>query len=413
MAIIIGDVNGRTQTMPSSLPTLTQPIIQPLDYQAMFSNAITNMNNQNALNGYQSQLQAYQTAVANNKPQPVTSLGLGDITKPGWQIQGTPELKAPTAPELQSVTNPLTGAQMTWGVAKPGTGWTPEAYGYTGRTGIAGTRGTAKYGFQTQMWDALSRANQDMAKAGLGTFGVTDGWRSYEAQVSTKKSKGALAATPGNSVHGLGLAADLDLNSRQQAWLEANGAKYGLGRLPSESWHWQLLPSQFKGASTSSSKPATGGSNYVMTNYHPGIGNAAVEGGFGTATGGRIVRNDKAPLGYQLKKGNKTYDYVIAVPRDSSLLGKTVNIGGIEWYAADTYGGKAHGNTADMLALPDRYNQLINRFKQQGYYQGTGANAYSSGQPLIGTGTQAATTNYSPYGNQPTTKPYLGMRLVY
>jgi LAS superfamily LD-carboxypeptidase LdcB len=50
-----------------------------------------------------------------------------------------------------------------------------------------------------------------------------------------------MAATPGRSQHGLGLAADLSLSKSQQKWLEANGAKYGIRRLASESWHWQKV----------------------------------------------------------------------------------------------------------------------------------------------------------------------------
>lgn len=128
-----------------------------------------------------------------------------------------------------------------------GGGYGLSAYGFKGTSGTAGTRGSAKYGFTPQMWDALQQANTALAKAGLGTFGITDGWRSLSAQVDLKKRKPTLAATPGRSVHGIGLAADLNLTSKQQKWLEANGAKYGLARLPSEAWHWQLLPSVWNG----------------------------------------------------------------------------------------------------------------------------------------------------------------------
>jgi len=97
------------------------------------------------------------------------------------------------------------------------------------------------------MWNALNRANAALSSAGLGKFGITDGWRSYESQVALKKKKPKLAATAGRSVHGLGLAADLRLTNAQYQWLLKNGASYGLVNLPSESWHWQLAPSQWKG----------------------------------------------------------------------------------------------------------------------------------------------------------------------
>lgn len=121
-------------------------------------------------------------------------------------------------------------------------GFGPSSYGFSGTTGQAKQRGSSPFGFQPKMWNALSRANAAMKAAGLGTFGITDGFRSYSQQVSVKKRKGRLAATPGRSVHGLGLASDLRLNSKQLAWLKKNGGRYGLINLPSESWHWQLDP---------------------------------------------------------------------------------------------------------------------------------------------------------------------------
>lgn len=118
-----------------------------------------------------------------------------------------------------------------------------SAYGVS-KSGLASQRGSAPYGFQPSMWAALSAANAAMAKAGLGQFGITDGWRSYEAQVALKKKKPGLAATPGRSVHGIGLAADLKLTKAQYNWLIANGSRFGLVNLPSESWHWQLDPAR-------------------------------------------------------------------------------------------------------------------------------------------------------------------------
>lgn len=121
------------------------------------------------------------------------------------------------------------------------------AYGWQGNSGVAGTKGASPYGLQSPFWQALGAANAALKAAGLGTFGITDGWRSYDAQVDVKKRKPNLAATPGRSVHGIGLAADLRLSSAQLKWLKANGAKYGLINLPSESWHWQLDPGQWTG----------------------------------------------------------------------------------------------------------------------------------------------------------------------
>lgn len=163
---------------------------------------------------------------------------------------GTPAPSAPgniqpmrmANPEPPEPVYPGTPGSQQGGKAVPATGggFGPSSYGYSGKTGIEGTKGSSPYGFQPEMWSALTAANAAMKQAGLGNFGITDGWRSYAAQVDVKRRKGNLAATPGSSIHGLGLAADLSLNGKQLAWLKANGAKFGLKNLPSESWHWQL-----------------------------------------------------------------------------------------------------------------------------------------------------------------------------
>ena len=122
------------------------------------------------------------------------------------------------------------------------------AYGFSGRSGLAEHKGSSPYGLQTQMWSALNRAQAALKAAGLGQFGITDGWRSYESQVALKKKKPTLAATAGRSVHGLGLAADLRLTNAQYQWLLKNGAQYNLVNLPSENWHWQYNPAAWKGS---------------------------------------------------------------------------------------------------------------------------------------------------------------------
>lgn len=134
----------------------------------------------------------------------------------------------------------------SWGKGS-GSGLGLSAYGYSGTTGVKGTKGSSPYGFQAPMWQSLQSAFAAMKAAGIGVPGITDGWRSYQAQVDVKRRKGGLAATPGRSIHGLGLAADLDLTGAQFNWLKKNGQKYGLVNLPSESWHWQMAPSMWKG----------------------------------------------------------------------------------------------------------------------------------------------------------------------
>lgn len=84
---------------------------------------------------------------------------------------------------------------------------------------------------------------------------LTDSYRTYSEQVRLKSIKPGLAATPGTSNHGLGLAVDLcdgvekGSGSRFQ-WLRANAAAYGWenpdwahvgGGGPYEPWHWEYV----------------------------------------------------------------------------------------------------------------------------------------------------------------------------
>jgi len=129
------------------------------------------------------------------------------------------------------------------GAASGGRG--AAAYGIKGPTGLDKYRGSAPYGLQPKMYSALSAAMKAMQAAGLGGFGITDGFRELAAQYDVKKRKPGLAATPGTSIHGTGYAADLDLTSAQAEWLRKNGARFGLYApiYKREKWHWELLPS--------------------------------------------------------------------------------------------------------------------------------------------------------------------------
>jgi D-alanyl-D-alanine carboxypeptidase len=95
--------------------------------------------------------------------------------------------------------------------------------------------------------ESLTRMIAD-AKAQGVTIGITDSYRSYGEQVDVARrkglySQGGLAAKPGTSEHGWGMATDLDLNSKAQAWVRANGEKYGfVENTPREPWHWAFKP---------------------------------------------------------------------------------------------------------------------------------------------------------------------------
>ncbi len=89
----------------------------------------------------------------------------------------------------------------------------------------------------------LTRLIDDARAQGV-TIGITDSYRTYDTQVDLVRrkglySQGGLAAAPGTSDHGWGLAVDLRLDDRAQAWMRANAERYGFAEdTPREPWHW-------------------------------------------------------------------------------------------------------------------------------------------------------------------------------
>ncbi|ANC32104.1 M15 family metallopeptidase [Isoptericola dokdonensis] len=92
-------------------------------------------------------------------------------------------------------------------------------------------------------------------RAEFGTdIPITDSYRSYDAQVAVRAAKPTLAAVPGTSNHGWGLALDLSTpisggTSAEYAWLRVHGPDYGWdnptwarpdGRKP-EPWHFEFF----------------------------------------------------------------------------------------------------------------------------------------------------------------------------
>jgi hypothetical protein len=99
-----------------------------------------------------------------------------------------------------------------------------------------------------------------MAAAYADAFGgalcVTDSYRTYAGQVRLYGEKPALAAVPGTSNHGWGLALDLcggiqSFGTPQYAWMVANAGRFGFlhptwadpGNGREEPWHWEYAGS--------------------------------------------------------------------------------------------------------------------------------------------------------------------------
>lgn len=103
---------------------------------------------------------------------------------------------------------------------------------------------------ETAAADAWKRMVSAAAADGI-RLGITDSYRSYDAQVDVRRRKGdqVATATPGTSVHGWGHAVDANVNDPQTlAWLRANGPRFGWvnpewaqreGK-SYEPWHWEF-----------------------------------------------------------------------------------------------------------------------------------------------------------------------------
>ena len=112
--------------------------------------------------------------------------------------------------------------------------------------------GTTRHKLWGPAAEALTRMMSDAAKDGV-QIGITDSYRPYGEQVDLARrkglySQGGLAAKPGTSEHGWGMAADLDLNAKALSWVRQNGEKYGFFNTASrESWHWGFKPNSAGG----------------------------------------------------------------------------------------------------------------------------------------------------------------------
>lgn len=106
-------------------------------------------------------------------------------------------------------------------------------------------------GTSHSLWEPAARSLEALRSAAAAegvTIGITDSYRTYDTQVDLVRrkglySQGGLAAAPGTSMHGWGVAVDLQLDSTAQAWMRQNGGRFGyVENVPREPWHWQYVP---------------------------------------------------------------------------------------------------------------------------------------------------------------------------
>ena len=104
-----------------------------------------------------------------------------------------------------------------------------------------------------RMWAPAAAAYDRMtaaARADGVRFSVNDSYRSYGDQVDMAerkglRSQGGLAAAPGTSSHGWGLAVDLQLDGKALGWMRDNAGRFGFAETVSgEPWHWGFSPAR-------------------------------------------------------------------------------------------------------------------------------------------------------------------------
>lgn len=97
----------------------------------------------------------------------------------------------------------------------------------------------------------FERLNEAFRKQFGRNIPITDSYRSLQGQIDIKRRKPGLAATPGRSNHGWGLAVDLGGGINREStpenrWMYQNAAKFGFGRSADprvariEPWHWEF-----------------------------------------------------------------------------------------------------------------------------------------------------------------------------
>ena len=134
--------------------------------------------------------------------------------------------------------------------------------GCDGSVRPAGQNGLLKVSDLCTLWDnhtqlradaavSLAEFNQAFAARFGGDLCLSSGYRTLAQQRAVKAQKGGLAAAPGKSNHGWGLAVDLcqdQTSGVKWKWINENGPTYGWqnpawalpgGSGPHEKWHWE------------------------------------------------------------------------------------------------------------------------------------------------------------------------------
>ncbi|MBO0610139.1 M15 family metallopeptidase [Myceligenerans salitolerans] len=153
--------------------------------------------------------------------------------------------------ELGSTTGTMVAAQDAATCPAPDQLWTPDS-GRIPEQRLAPIPWDTGYRVRADVLDSLISLN-DAYRAHFGTdLTINSAYRSLQDQTGLYDPSSPIAAAPGCSTHGLGLAVDLGggvqtFGTPQHEWMQANAPAHGWlhprwaapnGRVP-EAWHWQ------------------------------------------------------------------------------------------------------------------------------------------------------------------------------
>jgi len=155
---------------------------------------------------------------------------------------------------------------------------------------FSGTNGQLNTDELCQLWGADNYLRADAAlvfaemnaqfKAKFGRdLCIAEGYRSYANQVRIRALRGYMAASPGTSMHGWGLAIDFcsgDDSGAPKAWLDANAAAFNFVNpewakyRKYEPWHWEYKPGvsaiiSYNDSYWANGSPDDGGSSSTTT----------------------------------------------------------------------------------------------------------------------------------------------------
>ncbi len=161
---------------------------------------------------------------------------------------------APTASTLAPPTTALAPATTTTPAVLNSDGVPADltAYG-NGKVPPAALQQIGNTGHR--LWaPAATKFEQLLAAAAADgvTIGINDSYRTYERQVELVGElglypEGGLAAVPGTSRHGWGMAVDLRLDGEALQWMRANAERFGFVEdTPRETWHWAFYPDRVR-----------------------------------------------------------------------------------------------------------------------------------------------------------------------